>query len=227
VIRLYVLVEGQTEAQFVQEVLGPVLMERLTYCYPVIVETSRDVHGRKRRGGGRWARWSRDLKRLTGEQSGGDVRFTTMFDLYGLPSDFPGLAEARGAESAAERCGLLEQSMAAAVGDRRLIPNIVCHEFEALLLAALESLELLLDNPRDRAGLGQLRADIGELEPEDVDDGPETAPSKRIARRVPGFRKTVHGPEALARAGLTTLRQRCPRFDAWVSKLESQGELAQ
>ena len=36
----------------------------------------------------------------------------------------------------------------------------------------------------------------------------------------PGFRKTLHGPLATADTGLAALRERCPRFDVWVSTLE-------
>jgi len=89
-MRLYVLVEGQTEEEFVKSVLVPHLWRRRIEVRVSVVETSRDAFGRKRRGGGRrWGKWYCDLKRLTTEQHGGDVRFTTMFDLYGLPKDFP------------------------------------------------------------------------------------------------------------------------------------------
>lgn len=89
-MRLYiVLVEGQAEEAFVKSVLAPHLASFDLEVRPIIVTTSRDAHGRKHKGGGTWAHWLRDIKRLTGEQDG---RFTTMFDLYGLPDDFPGLA---------------------------------------------------------------------------------------------------------------------------------------
>lgn len=85
-MRLYVLVEGQSEESFLKSTLTPHLATFGLEVYPIIVMTSRDRQGRKHRGGGHWAHWLRDMKRLLGEQSG---RFTTMFDLYGLPEDSP------------------------------------------------------------------------------------------------------------------------------------------
>jgi hypothetical protein len=79
---LYVLVEGQTEEQFVKEVLASYLQGLGVWVYPIVVETSRDAFGRKRHGGGQWRHWKRDLMRLR-QQGGKDVRITTMFDLPG------------------------------------------------------------------------------------------------------------------------------------------------
>lgn len=92
-MRLHVLVEGPTEEKFVARVLGPHLNSLGIATYQQVVETSRDRQGTKHRGGGDWAKWRRDLVRLTGQHKGNDVRFRTMFDLYGLPKTFPGRAD--------------------------------------------------------------------------------------------------------------------------------------
>ena len=54
-----------------------------------------------------------------------------------------------------------------------------------------------------------------------VNDDRITAPSKRIALAVPSFRKRLHGPAIAREISLETIRAACPRFDAWVSRLES------
>jgi hypothetical protein len=186
----------------------------------LIVETSRDAHGRKRRGGGDWSKWQRDLHRLTTQQHGKDVRFTTLFDLYGLPKEFPGLEEHRQEKNTTLRASLLEQAMADSVGDRRLIPYLQRHEFEALVLAGLDVLEVLVD-AADKQGVAALKQQVAHLPPEDVNDGAMTAPSKRIENTVPSYRKTVHGPLVVEAVGLPSLRAVLPRFDAWLSKLEA------
>ncbi|MGH8907498.1 MAG: DUF4276 family protein [Egibacteraceae bacterium] len=58
-------------------------------------------------------------------------------------------------------------------------------------------------------------------EPELVDDGPKSAPSKRIIDAWPQYAKTTDGPVLAAQIGIARLRDRCPHFDAWVSRLES------
>jgi hypothetical protein len=223
-MRLYVLVEGQTEEEFVKSVLVPHLWRRRIEVRVSVVETSRDAFGRKRRGGGRrWGKWYCDLKRLTTEQHGGDVRFTTMFDLYGLPKDFPGLCEHASDRDTSRRATRLEETMAAAVDDWRLVPYLQRHEFEALVLAGLPALAGLLQDKDDLAGLEEIRTMIAQSSPEDINDGEDTAPSKRLEEHIVSYRKTFHGPLVVAETGIAALRSKCPRFDAWIAKLEALG----
>lgn len=91
------------------------------------------------------------------------------------------------------------------------------------MLAALPSLEALLESLDDRAGAARLRGSLGDTPPENVNDGPKSAPSKRLLESIPGYQKPLHGPLAIEAAGLTALRSRCPRFDAWVARLEALG----
>jgi hypothetical protein len=227
VIRLYALVEGRTEEEFVENVMAPHLYRFGIWVQCIVVETSRDAFGRKRRGGGLWKHWARDLRRLMSEQRGPEVRFTTMFDLYGLPADFPELDMHEAVKDTSQRTILLEAAMSRAVNDDRLIPYIQRHEFEALVLAALDALAELLDGRADLAGITSLRTLLQTAAPEDIDDGKDSAPAKRLEAAIPAYRKTVHGPLALGHAGLPKLRSKCPRFDAWVHRLESFGASAQ
>jgi len=215
------LVEGQTEEEFAKQILASHLQGFGIWVYPIVVETSRDASGRKRRGGGHWKHWKRDLVRLVGQQAGSDVRITTMFDLYGLPEDFPGLAEHAANTNTLARVNALETAMAEAVNDPRFIPYIQRHEFEALVLAALNELKTFLDGRDDLVGVDELMAIVRATAPEEINDGAQTAPSKRLETHVPGYRKSVHGPLAVASTGLVALRTACPRFGTWVTRLEA------
>lgn len=66
--------------------------------------------------------------------------------------------------------------------------------------------------------------EIGDRNPEDINDGVDTAPSRRLTSLVPSYRKPLHGPMAIAALGLPALREACPRFDGWVRLLESLAE---
>jgi len=57
--------------------------------------------------------------------------------------------------------------------------------------------------------------------PEDIDDGPDTAPSKRVKRAFPRYQKTVHGIEALKSIGVDRIREACPHFASWLGALEA------
>jgi len=221
-MRLFVIVEGQTEEAFVSQLLAPHLLSYGLYAYATIVGTpKRRGSAPLRKGGGDWPRWQRDIRRVLGEQRKADVRVTTLFDLYGLPSGFPGLAEHQPDRDTIRRCEKLEAALATAFADWRLIPYLQRHEFEALVLAALPSVRSLLDAEDDLAGVDALAQDIAGMAPEDIDDGRDTAPSKRLLAHVPSYRKTIHGPLAVGDVGLAALRARCPRLDGWLARLEA------
>ncbi|HFE46025.1 MAG TPA: DUF4276 family protein [Nannocystis exedens] len=222
--RLIVVVEGQTEEAFVKEVIGPHLDALKVYTSVTIVgKVVVGRRGHRGRGGGRFVNWRKDLQRILCGDRSADLAVTTLFDLYGLPGDFPGIRESAELDSRG-RCEALEAALSTELGDGRLIPYIQRHEFEALVLASLRSLRSLLDAKDDLDGLKNLETELRNLDPEDVNEGRHTAPSKRLCRHVPGYRKVVHGPLATADTGLTTLRKRCPRFHRWVVKLENLGD---
>jgi len=147
---------------------------------------------------------------------------TTLFDLYGLPDDFPGLGAHAQEPDTNRRCDALQTALGAAVNDQRFIPYLQRHEFEALVLASLPALGELLDAEDDLAGLAALRREVDALTPEDVNDGRNTAPSKRLLAHIPGYSKTLHGPLVTSATGLIALRRTCPRFNAWLDQLEAQ-----
>lgn len=141
-----------------------------------------------------------------------------MVDFYRFPAGL--VASLTGAVDA--RIRRLEQAMEADVGDRRFRAYVQKREFEALVLARLDALEALVD-PTERPGVAALRAEVGATAPEEVDDGVATAPSKRLQRHLPSYRKVVHGPLALAQGSLAQVRSSCPRFDGWLAWLEQLG----
>ena len=61
--------------------------------------------------------------------------------------------------------------------------------------------------------------------PELVDDGRQTAPSKRIIEQFPDYeyRKATVGPQAAERIGLATIRCKCRHFAQWLERLERLG----
>lgn len=137
-VRLNFVVEGQTEEAFVNEVLKPHLASRSIWAHVRCVQTSRRRNIKRRGGLARYAQAQEDLLRWMREQRGTDVRFTTMFDLFRLPSDFPGHDLATQPTPSA-RANALQQAMFEDLGDSRLIPYIQVHEFEALILASQPS----------------------------------------------------------------------------------------
>lgn len=219
--RVFVVVEGQTEEQFIRYVLQPHLLELGIDLRVMIVATRQDLAtGAKIRGGGHWRQWRRDIVRLLRSQPA-DVRVTTLFDLYGLPGDFPGVGSASAMRDTVERATALERAMVDEVRDGRLIPYLQRHEFEALLYTDLSCFRELLS---DSSGLDALMGEVKGLAPEDINCGSETAPSKRLIRHLGQpyrLAKATFGQLVAETIGLPRLRAACPRFNGWVVSLES------
>ena len=74
----------------------------------------------------------------------------------------------------------------------RVLPYIQLHEFEALLFSDVNAIVDLMGLSSSSAAA--LRQDVSAFEtPEDINDGPDTAPSKRLLRLVPRYDK-LDGP---------------------------------
>ncbi len=220
-IRLHVVAEGQTEETFTNQVLAPHLgyVDVVTDVH--CVTTSR--HRRRPIRGGliSYAKARRDIVLWMKQDMQGDARFTTFFDLYGLPTDFPGYDEARYRSGPYEKADILEQAMARDIADSRFVPYIQVHEFEALVL--VDPRELVDEFIESEEAIQNLVAMCAEYDsPELIDDGVETAPSKRIIHEIPAYRgrKASAGPLVTAKIGLLALRSSCPHFDGWVNRLE-------
>ncbi len=123
-IRLYIIVEGGTEQEFVKQLLAPHLSARHVWTTPIEVTTKRDRKtGQKlAKGGGHWKHWRKDICTLM-RSNANDLRVTSLFDLYGLPEDFPNLAVCAAQRDTVARAKQLEAAMGEDIGDRRFIPT--------------------------------------------------------------------------------------------------------
>jgi hypothetical protein len=225
-IRLHVIVEGQTEEGFVNEVLAPALGGRNIFIYAHSITTARSLRRLTRGGWSSYGQLQRDLTRWMKQDQNPDARFTTMVDLYGLPEDFPGHSECKGIAEPTRRVEYLEEQFArdivAKMGDksarRRFLPHIQPHEFEALLFSdPSKFMDIFPDQHGAVQTLLAIRAQY--RSPEDIDDGESTAPSKRILQVLRGYAKPVSGLLVAQRIGLTVMRRECPHFDAWIESI--------
>lgn len=220
--RLHVLAEGQTEEAFVNQVLAPHLAPHGVVADVRCVTTRRDRHRPDLvfRGGLReFGKVQRDLERWMAEDR--TAVFTTMFDLYALPGDFPDFEAAARMKDPYARVRHLEQALAVMFGPDRLIPYIQLHEFEALLFSDPAKFDWhYIEHDHAIARLTELATQFDS--PELIDDGEHTAPSKRIIAAIPEYRygKTTAGPLVAGRIGVQTMREHCPHFHEWLTRLE-------
>jgi hypothetical protein len=215
--RCRLLVEGQTEEAFANLTLLPHLHDVGFHEVAVIVvATKRVAAGGKFRGGiTTWKQLRNDIGRLTRDR--GSV-VTTLVDFYGLPSDVPGVRSLGDRWDPRRRVAHVEEAIGDAIAAPNFVPHVVLHEIEALLYTDPAAAAAHFgDDELQKA----MEADLAACgEPELIDEGPDTAPSKRIAKHRPGYVKTSDGPTILGDIGLPALRDACPHFDGWLTTLE-------
>lgn len=221
--RLNFVVEGQTEETFVRDVLAEHLALHGVYAVARCVETSRTRLKIFKGGMSTYARAKGDIERWLKEDR--NAYLTTMFDLYALPDDFPNIANKPSLSDPHKKAQLIESGIAEDIGDPRLIPYIQVHEFEALLFCAPSITDSTLGAPPTVSKLRELQQINAAFQsPEHIDEGANTAPSKRIVQLYTGYRKQVFGPLITKRTGLNTIRHKCAHFHDWISRLEALGK---
>lgn len=220
-IRLHITAEGQTERGFVEALLVEHLAKFGVYADVRCVLTSKDNRFSKEYRGGMtsYSRAKDDILTWLKEDRHKECRFTTMFDLYALPDDFPGYKDASQTTEPYGRIEAIETAMAADFADYpSFIPYVQLHEFETLILADPQKLEVEYFE-RDRE-IAELVGLVQNENPELINDGWETAPSKRIEKLIPEYDKVVAGRLITKEIGLKTLREKCRHFNEWLSRLE-------
>ncbi len=217
-IRLKLLVEGQTEETFVRDVLAPFYSSQGIYVTAIIVETSPGHKG----GLVSYAKAKLQLLRLSREDASGFV--STMFDLYALPKDFPGkqASDYPIQGTGQQKAEFLEQKLESDIGECNFIPNLMVHEFEALLFSNPKIFSSWEDDECVVNALVKIAADYSadNKSPEDINDSPHTAPSKRIVKHMPNYDKPLHASLIAYEIGLDAMRVACPHFAAWLRKIE-------
>ena len=224
--RLLIHVEGETEEAFVNEVLAPHLYSRGYVA--ISARLVGNARQRDRRGGIRsWSAVRSDI--LDHLKEDPDRFCTTMVDYYALPQSgqraWPGRAEA-GQLAFQHKASTVEQALYADVAERlgkrfnptRFLPFVLMHEFEALLFSDCVRFAEGVGRPELAPSFQAIREDFAN--PEEINDSPTTAPSKRVEALVPGYEKPLLGTLAALEVGLEAIRIACPHFHSWLNRLE-------
>lgn len=220
---LYVFCEGATEQGFCAKVLQPHLFLQGGSQVRTIRTATSKHHGIVSRGGiVKYSALRRDISNQIKMRRARDVAFTTMIDLYGLPKDFPGKAiYNRDPVNPTPYVQALEQEFESDIGDDRFIAYLQLHEYETLLFADPDAMVPSFE--KCDSAVESMKAIVAKFAGvEHINDGENTAPSKRIIKLLPAYlgRKASVGPQIAERIGIPVLRQKCPHFDSWVTRLE-------
>jgi hypothetical protein len=227
--RLLIHVEGQTEEDFVNEVLRSHLVSK--GFHSVEARIVGNARLRQRRGGIRpWPSVRTDIMNHLREDQG--CISTTMVDYYALPREgagrWPGRARSKNLNLIEKKALCVEDALrddlAMEMGEhfdsRRFVPFVVMHEFEGLLFSDCAAFSRGIGRPDLEVSLRGIRESF--TTPEEINDSPVTAPSKRVEALVPGYQKPLLGVLAVLEIGLSRIREECPHFDSWITELESR-----
>jgi len=212
--RLYILCEGHTEDDFVSIVLNPYLQNFGVIAIPIICATKLTSTKKYKGGVSSFGKIKKELKRICGEHPNDIV--TTMFDLYALPHDTPGIRN--DLKDVYEKAEHIEKAIMDDIGSRfrNLFFNLVLHEFEGLLFSDIAAFGSIADGE----AITSLR-DIRSVfdTPEHINGSSETAPSKRIEKIIPGYSKVADGIDIAEQIGIDKISSECKHFREWVAKM--------
>jgi hypothetical protein len=212
-----ILVEGPTEILFVKDVLQPYFYERGISVRPFLFQE-----------GGGIPKYPRSQKQILNTIKSDRSCFCTMLvDFYGLPKDWPGRKDADSRRAYLEKAATVENALfvdicaqlGSSFNPSQFVPYVQMHEFEALLFSDISVLAA-----RNSAISAQLEHVLQAFScAEEINDNYNTCPSRRIKQHIENYVKTVDGIIAARKIGLKKMRQECPHFNEWITKLENIG----
>jgi hypothetical protein len=215
--RIIIVCEGETEQEFCKDVLLPHFSRQ-----NILIENPTI----KKSGGGIVAFDVLQKQIENHLKQDRNAHVTTFIDYYGLNRKlkFPKWQEAQSMLEKNTRMTFLEQAMKELIDDSlrfRFVPYIQLHEFEGLLFNNINVFDAEIAK-NEFSNYAELVNTINEYpNPELINEGKETAPSKRLERLILGYNKPVFGSLLAQSIGLQNIRNKCPRFNNWITELES------
>ena len=218
-ITVVAIVEGKTEQDFINRIVAPYLMRTGIIITPIQVSKPGSKGGDVK-----FSRVQRDIERHLKQRD--DTFVTTFLDLYGL-KEWPELEGVNAEQNHENMIAKLYEETDIALKkifeahtvEQRIIPYFAIYEFEALLFS---------DSKKLANGMGCSQRKITTIvtscgEPEKINNSPQTAPSKRLDELSWSgkFKKTTDGIAIAENIGIKQMREKCPQFNEWLSRLES------
>lgn len=214
--RLIIIVEGDTEAEFVKNMLVPYLNTfGINY-----VSTYKIKHSRG--GLTKYGHLKKDILNCIYQK---DTIITTLIDYYALPTDFPEYQEISSKNLSNfqkvemfEKAILEDINLSQNIQFINLIPYIQLHEFEALIFSNIKVFENYFTDKE--CNFKELTRIMNEFNnPEDINNSKNTAPSKRLINNISSYNKVLNGNIILLDIGINTILQKCKRINSWVEKI--------
>lgn len=223
---LNIIVEGSSEENFVNDVLAKHFAPLEIFVSVRKIRTGWDkIHNKPAKGGvSKYNKFRNDVLRwIESDRGRENTYYSSFIDLYAFPQDdeSPYTQQIRQISNPYEKVNTLESAIGKDINHPRFIPYVQLHEFEALVLVVPE--RLLSMYPSGETSIDKLKKEIGNTPPEEINDSPTTAPSKRIIKYLPDYKweKAQVGALIAEDIGIFELRRKCPHFNEWITKIEN------
>ena len=214
--RVIIICEGETEREFCKNVLAPYLNKYNVFVQAPLIKRSM----------GGIVKWTILRKEIETHLVEPNVVVTTLIDYYGISEkhSFPKWIEGERIIDKKARMDFFENALLQDISETllyRFIPYLQLHEFEGLLF---NNIQIFLDlfSKNELVGLEELEKTFAAYDnPEMINNGQDSAPSKRLVRIIKGYNKTLNGHYFAEAIGISNIRAKAPRFNHWVSKIIS------
>ncbi len=215
--RLIIICEGQTEQEFCKDVLAPYfILKNIQIQAPLI---------KKSKGGiVKWTVLKKEIENYLKQNN--NVFVTLLIDYYGINEKhkFPYWDEANKIPDKQLRLKRIKEEMQKDINNsfnKRFIPYIQIHEFEGLLFCNKEIFDKNFEK-NEFSDYKYLTETIKTFpNPEDINNGNDTAPSKRLDRIIKGYDKIIYGSMIAQEIGLKAIREKAPGFNNWIKTIEN------
>lgn len=204
-IRVTISVEGDTEEDFVKDILYDYFLEKGVILTPINMEGNISL--------------DRIVPELRRHYHNCDF-LTTFYDFYGFKRNNRYLDGDDLENKILEHLINALEKNNHTLDNRKFYPYIQMHEFEGLLFANVEAFRLLPSISEEH--INELRSIRNQFNnPEEINNSKETSPSHRLEALEFGYKKVEFGPVLALEIGLPAIRVECPGFNRWFSWLES------
>jgi len=213
---VYIIVEGQTEVEFVKQILVPYFVQQNIFnIHPITLTTSPGHKG----GAISYDRYKTNAQILLKQHPNALV--TSLIDYYKLDKRFPFYQKSLNTFDKYNRIKEIEKAITDDISNPMFVPYIQLHELEGLLFSDIKGFnfirEILNATSKELDHLNRIIE--AHPNPELLNDGEATAPSKRILKLLPRYKKKLHGIMVAEEISLSRIRQKCLRFDSWISNI--------
>lgn len=213
--RLIIICEGPTEQAFCNDILRDHFLPK-----DILLDAPTIKHS----NGGIVA-WETLKKQIITHLNEGNCIVSLFVDYYRIRDsyNFPGWMNSKSITDIYDRMRYLFEQMSLDIEINlrsRFIPYIQLHEFEGLLFS---DISVFPNNfTKDELDFSLLETAVKSAHtPEEINNGPNTAPSERLKRAIKGYDKIVYGSCLASDIGLKTIREKCILFNEWIEKLET------